>query len=274
MAEPSIDDVLDRLEDEMPDDDAEPTPAAPAAAAEPPAPAEPAEPAAPAPAATEPAGDSWLDTLPPEAAKEIRRLRGESQNYRQRAQAAESAFAGLDEPDRAYMIDLVRKTGDSDPAVRREAAQEYRAIAEYLAGEGIDMGGDDGGAQQQYLTADDLNRVLDQRERQRSIEMATQGVIDEAKGLGYDTESPEYIQLLWIANNRTGGDIKAAHAEVLAEKQRWVDHYLAQQQAAADGGVTPAPPTGVAPSGQLEPPKSLAEAKAAMDGFLDAQGIA
>ena len=92
------------------------------------------------------------------------------------------------------------------------------------------------------LTRYELQEILAERDNESATEMAVQGVMSEASELGYEPGSSEYIQLLYIANNETEGDLVAA-AEVLDQQYtKMIEAYIAEKS----GNMAPPPTGGIA----------------------------
>lgn len=229
-----------------------------------PAPAAP--PAAPAVAETPAAPPAEPDSFPRSYVEELRR---ESAGYRQRAKPYDDVFGTLDDDSRSYLLELNQAlvAGDTDRARALWdgifAEPGTPAAPQAPAAPVLDQSAG-------YLTAADLTRILDERERRAAEQAAVKSIEDEAGSLGYSTDSADYVQLLWTANNVTNGDIAAAHAHLQAERQKIIDAYIASRQQAADSSAVAAPQTGAAPSTE-QPIRTLEDAKAALmaSGVLD-----
>lgn len=220
---------------------AEPEPAEPATPSDAPLPDDP-EPEAPA-TPEHPESVPWEDHV---------KLRHENENYRKTWQPIEKAFEGVHPEDREALLNLV-STYKEDPA---QAAAIMRQYAEALSANDGEAVMDAEPAEPKYLTADDLNRVLTEREQKAAASQAVAKIESDAVTLGYNPESEDYVALLSIAS-KNGGDLQAAHKVMTDKRQKIIDDYLASKK--AESGSTPVPQTGAAPSGEHEI-KSLADA--------------
>lgn len=127
----------------------------------------------------------------------------------------------------------------------------------------------------QYLTAEEAERkfqsTLEQREKAQREADQLAAVQREATELGYADGTVENSMLFWFAVNETETDLKAAHEKVQAFKQNVIDTFVAEQKKINDG-YPPQANSGGAPSDQAEAPKTLAEARAAMERRMAAVG--
>lgn len=208
-----------------------------------PEPAEPAVPSdAPLPEADEPAATEpdHPETVPWE---DHVKLRHENEAYRKRWQNIEQAFDGVHEDDKTALLELV-STYKNDPA---QAAAIMRQYADALAANDGEAVMESEPSEPKYLTADDLNRVLTEREQKAAATQAIQKIESDAVSLGYNPESEDYVALLSIAS-KNGGDLQAAHKVMTDKRQAIIDEYLASKK--AESGSTPVPQTGITPSGE------------------------
>lgn len=263
--------------DSLPSDDGG-APTAPPPAAEPtPTPPSPAGPAAtggPAGSA-EPATagdpfDAGADTFD---RAYVEKLRRENQTYRQRFN---DAFDGFADEDRDFIVNVLKQTRSEDAATRAAAASAWRQVADVLspaqqAAVDAFQADADGEPQVQYLTAADLDRVLSERESKAQQAQAVDRVYADVKELGYDPQSFEGTRIMSLAVHETDGDLKAAKERMEAEKQSWIDSYLASKADGATNAVTPSPSTG-APASTEKPIKTFADARAGVESYLDGIG--
>src|SRR5690606_6293431 len=117
-----------------------------------------------------------------------------------------------------------------DPA---STAADFEAIAQRIREQ---LGGDEPATTpnpaeddaEKPLTRADPERI----ERERAVEAATRQIQAEAESLGYKDGTPEYAQLIWVANNdkEAGRDLQKAHALLLgrvdALKQAAIQEYV------------------------------------------------
>jgi len=225
--------------------------------------------------------------------KYVKELRDEAAGHRVALKPYKDAFATLSETEITYMLDLVAKISEDQPA----AAIEMRDLSYQLAGEDAFLTDvpwaveDTGGAMpdteetetvpgEQGITADALTAMLDARDAaaaeantasttKAQEEAAISEIIAEAEAAGFHPGTKEYAMLMWTASNETDGDISKA-----AEVTRQVF-----PQATTDAVVEEAPPSefpttatagGVSaqPSPPVEPPSDLAQARTAMEARL------
>lgn len=223
--EPELEAILDR---------GQPEEAAPEPAPEPATPSD-IEPEDPAPAEPEhPETVAWDEHV---------KLRHENAEYRKRWQPIEQTFDGIHPDDAAALLDLA-KTYKEDP---RQAAEIMRQYADALSAEREAAGVPEGG-EQKYLTPEEFDRRWAERESKQRNDQLVADIEREAQTLGYTPGTRDYVSLLHAATNETNGDIKKADALLKSERQRIIDEFVAAQ--AKGSTVTPAPQTGVAPSGE------------------------
>lgn len=117
------------------------------------------------------------------------------------------------------------------------------------------------------LTADDVERMFTERDAKQHMDKAIKAVETDAQGLGYKMGSKEYVSLLHLAANTTGGDLSKAHAIMEADKQAIIDAYVASK--AAETGSRGPGNQGSAPTGE-RPIKTLKDAEGAMRARLAA----
>lgn len=213
--------------------------------------------------------------LPAETLAEVKKLRQEHKNYRERYAPYEKAFGQWSQSDRDAILGLAQLI-DSNPA---EAARWMHENAKTLAGEKwaeivgaaqkaaqtpISQQPDPNAAApgnlgqtpsapetQGFLTRDEFEAELTRRERERSsrdqLERDKQAIIDKSDELGFGPSHWAHASLLSIAR-QNGGDLDAA-AEALRQNMAG----MSQEQLAskeAEASRTPAPANGATPAGQ------------------------
>lgn len=222
--------------------------------------------ATPEPAEAAPAESSGVDALPAWAQKEIRDARKEAQSLRERAKPFAEVFDGYADDDREVLLTLARLVKE-DPT---QGASYARQIADVLEGltpaeakaEIAEATAEAGSG----LTEERLLQILEEREAKREREAQVLSIEQEAKALGYEPNSKSYVELLWIANNQTKGDIAKAHEQITAERQKIIDDYLAQK---ANETSTASPNAGTAPSSERKI-SNLNDSKSALNDYLNA----
>lgn len=232
-----------------------------AAGEEAPAPAAPEAPAAPAApeGVVEPveAGGAEPDTFD---RKYVEELRKEAAKYRTKAKEFE-AFESYSDEDRQVWATLAQTLLD-DP---KAAAKYMKDIADHLLGDGTEET-EDSGAEPEYLTV----QKFEQMQKEADTAKKVQKIESDARGMGYDTDSTDYMHLLMVANRETAGDIRAAHDRIEAQKQSWIDNFVAQKAKEAEGSPGVAGSSGFAPAQGTEI-KDFKTAQAAMLEMLKAQ---
>lgn len=186
--------------------------------------------------------ESWLDTIDPKAAEEIRNLRKESGNYRTKLREYEAPFEGYDDESRGVWFRLA-ETYKSDPQAAAKAMQQ---IAEGVLTPEQAATQAENEAEEGFVTPQQLEQKFKEREEQAAQEREVERMRGEAKELGYELDSDDYFYLLFISQ-RNGGDLKKAHEKIEAQNQAAVDRYVEGLKNDANGTVT-SPHGGGAPS--------------------------
>jgi len=226
--------------------------------------------------------------------KYVKELREEAAGHRVALKPYKEAFATLSDTEITYMLDLVAKISEDQPA----AAIEMRDLSYQLAGEDAFLTDvpwaveDIGGAMpdteetetvpgEQGITADALTAMLDARDaaaaeantastNKAQEEEAIADIIAEASAAGFEPGTKEYAMLMWTASNETDGDIsKAAEVTRQVFPQADTDDAVVEEappsefpKTAVAGGVS------AQPSPPVEPPSDLAQARTAMEARL------
>lgn len=188
--------------------------------------------------------------------KYVEGLRKESAGYRERAKQYESVFSSYDDDAKGAWLDLAKTFAD-DPIV---AAEKMRTIASEIL-ESSETEANLGADGDVPLTRAEYETLKQEEQAQEAQKAAVREVETEAEGLGYTKDTRDYYNLLLIAQNETGGDMKKADEVFKAERQKMVDDYLAEK--AQDASGSSAPVTGQIPSSEQEI-KSFADAKASL----------
>ena len=169
------------------------------------------------------------------SAEYVSELRNEAARYRTEANHYKQAFEGYDDETVDTWLTAIA-TWKEDPAT----------VAEWMVEQGspyLDKNNEEAFDQAEMpLTRNDLQQILAERDNESATDMAVQSVMSEASELGYEPGSSEYIQLLYIANNETEGDLVAA-AEVLDQQYtKMIEAYIAEKS----GNMAPPPTGGIA----------------------------
>ena len=171
------------------------------------------------------------------SAEYVSELRSEAARYRTEANHYKQAFEGYDDETADTWL-TAAATWKDDPAT----------VAEWMVEQGspyLDKNNEEALTEAEMpLTRNDLQQILAERDNESATDMAVQSVMSEASELGYEPGSSEYIQLLYIANNETEGDLVAA-AEVLDQQYtKMIEAYIAEKS----GNMAPPPTGGIAAS--------------------------
>jgi hypothetical protein len=171
----------------------------------------------------------------------------------------QEALDGYDPDDKAAVLNLAKSLRE-DPDAAAAMMRRYLGLDEHEAGDGDPEVTTEAAQQaQKYLTAADFDRLLQEREAKAQQEAQVKAINDEAKGLGYKPDAergtPEhrkFVELVYVANHTTGGDLAKAHEALEAETQAIIDRFVASREAAANGAPTPPQAGGAAPSPERE----------------------
>jgi hypothetical protein len=178
---------------------------------------------------------SVVEDPPVFSAEYVAGVRNEAARYRTEANRYKQAFEGYDDETVDTWLTAVA-TWKEDPAT----------VAEWMVEQGspyLDKNNEEAFNEAEMpLTRYELQEILAERDNESATEMAVQSVMSEASELGYEPGSSEYIQLLYIANNETEGDLVAA-AEVLDQQYtKMIEAYIAEKS----GNMAPPPTGGIA----------------------------
>lgn len=217
---------------------------------------------APTPAAEVPPADVPFESLPATWQKEIKDLREESGRWRTQTREYESVWDGYDLDEQRQLAEFLRlsraaEDGDEDAASQlREMLGQPEPEPEP---EPTSLTADD----YRRIAREEAERIASEREAARSEQDAVKGIVDTAKSLGYEHNSPDYILLLRFANEMDQPDLKAADQMVKDWKRAEFDKYLAEKEQAAR--ETPATPSGAGAAPNLsQTPRTYAEARQAL----------
>lgn len=214
-----------------------------------------------------------------EANKVIRQLRDENAKRRVQGKEYDEIFSKLGNAERAAALQLIDQLA-TDPAgaearleqmlERIRAHNEANAPARPAP---VAEDDDDDDDIPQYLTPDDVERILQEREARRQEEEAINRFQTTAQSLGYELNTPDYGKLLAVASQHYGTDddpITKAHEHIMAEveaiKQAAIEEYrqsLSQQPRPQTRHVTGAAPEAPPmPVGGEGSPKTWDQARA------------
>jgi hypothetical protein len=249
--EVSIDAFIDNLPDTGPVE-AAPEPA-PAPVAEAPAPPPEPEGAAPAPTA---------ESFPRDY---VEQLRNEAAERRVALKPYEDAFKDYTPEEKDTWLNLAKIT-QSDPLA---GADYFEQIAKALREQNSPVDPNTLTPEERAArAADERITAFEQKQKEEREEAARQEAVAqvnrEAQELGYELGTAPYMSLLFYAQHETEGDLKLADAKVKADRQKIIDDYVA-----AKAGAPPVSPVGATGTEVHEPPKSMEEARDALDKWLE-----
>lgn len=185
--------------------------------------------------------------------EEVEKLRRENQAYRERYQPFERTFGEMDEEAREAYLQLARMHNDDDPNTRKQLADTL----------GFALPPDESPV---YLTQQDLDARLAEREQQTAQTQAMEGIYLRAENLGYRRDTREMVSLLWELNQMETPDIEAADKIIKADRQKTIDDFMKKKTEQAETiGMLETP--GVAGRPDMEI-KSLADSRKAAEARL------
>lgn len=200
--------------------------------------------------------------------KYVEQLRDEAARYRTRSRDYEAVFGEMPEDIRAGWMELINTANAGDPEAMNSLGQMLGFIE--------DTPETPPAEEPQYLTAEqardiarrEAEQVWSQEREERAQADAIATVETDAKAMGYDTKSPDYVQLLWFANN-IDADTLGSNESILQAADRQMKDYQRQQYAAfiegkeAEARTSPqvAEGNGVAPNLPVAAPKTFEEAR-------------
>ncbi len=217
-----------------------------------------------APPAADPFEDEKVQTFDRQY---VERLRKEAAGHRTKHTPYEEAFGDYSEEDRAVFLDLA-KTFAADPVkgterfeqlaagLRKQYPGEKTPTAEELKAEA----GVEGDPAEKPMTRSELDAYMKEQRETEATEAAVKSITAEVSA-AYPAGTSEHREVLWLAANKTGGDIKAALAMQAEKEQAIVDKFLTGKKAQA-GGAHPVTGHGD-PSGDSKTPKTWKDARAA-----------
>lgn len=197
----------------------------------------------------------------------VENLRQEAARYRTEAKTFKDAFEGTDDDSRAFLLEL-NKQLINNPA---EAAPELIRIAKQIAGDDFEkLTNPD-----VPLTQAQLDKQLADRDRARAAEEqqqnSVQAVLNDAKKLGYEENTPDMAMLLFHAHNSDDGDLSKAHEQVKAFKDSIIQQHIKDVAERNSGFPSLVTTAGAAPAEQEGgAPKTLGDASKALRAALGA----
>lgn len=195
----------------------------------------------------------------------VEKLRKEAGDRRTAVKPFEEAFDGYDQEEVDVLLGLVR-TLSSDP---KTAAAQMAAIVENINEAYKEEADANGDQAPPPVTAKDVEKMLADRDQQAKLDAVTAEIESTAKELGYEQGTEDYIQLLWLANNKTDFDLREAHKLIEGKRQAVIDKYLEDKQAEADGSLRRGPDG--SPAGDAKPVTDFTGARAQLEARLKAE---
>ncbi len=218
----------------------------------------------PAPPAADPFDDAKVETFD---RKYVEGLRKEAAGHRTKHTPYEEAFGDYSEEDRAVFLDLA-KTFAADPVKGTERFEQLAAgLRKQYPGEKTPTAnelkaeaGVEGDPAEKPMTKAEVKAFLAEERAAEDQQAAVKAITAEVAAV-YPADTSEHRETLWLAANKTGGDIKAALAMQAEKEQAIVDRFLTGKKQQA-GGAHPVTGQGD-PSGDSKTPKTWKEARAA-----------
>lgn len=202
----------------------------------------------------------------------VEKLRREAADRRTAVKTYEDAFSAYTPDQREGWLALASKLAADDPDSQAEAAQIMLEVAQSILGPGSitetieTPSGEPDLGENQFLTAEQLEAKLAERERKAAIDAEVVKVQQEVTELGYKEGTADYQDLMWRAVNQHGHDLKAAHEARQADRQAVIDAYLADVE--ANSGVTV--PRAGQPGLQSSPITDFKSARASVEARIAA----
>jgi hypothetical protein len=191
----------------------------------------------------------------------VEQLRREAAERRAKLKTYEDVFGLYDDEDRQVWFELAKVVAQ-DP---KEGGKMMYELGRRLLGEEEET-------EPKTETPPDPVQIVDKIVSEKlsawEEEQQIREIQQEARALGYDPDSREYLNLLWVAYRETNGDLKAAHQKIEADKERLVQEFL-EAQKAQNEQFPPQPASGTVAGNEREI-RTLEEAKASMKERLRA----
>lgn len=193
----------------------------------------------------------------------VHELREEAKGYREALSEYEKVFG-----------DEVGQTWKTAAEMWRENPE---AVAQWMAenakpflndDDDEDDVDDDDDAAEPFVTIDMLQEVLNERDETFQEAQALAELDRMAESLGYSPDSPEYVELLWFANNETEGDLEAADAKVKERREALLSELIDAKKGERENAASlPPEGSGGAPSNE-KPITSWGDARASAEARI------
>ena len=219
------------------------------------------------------------DTFSREYVEELRR---EAAGYRTERNTYKEAFDGYSPEEQDFLLSFAKDLRNPDTA----------STAIERMGEALGLTPAQAAAAQAQADADpdfdpfdpksiaglveqQVQQVLSKRDAETQQQQSIDNVFKQVSELGMDPKGPDGLFLQTLALTAHNGDIAEAHKAVeamrAADRQRYIDEYVAGKAGGADTAITPTPQTGGATEA-TEPPKTFEEARQRTAAILAARG--
>lgn len=206
----------------------------------------------------------------------VKTLRQEAAEARIKAKQFSAPWEDVTEDDRKVWEEIIRTT-QRDP---KAGAEYMKRIAKHLSGEAqAEQAAAQAAAAQAgtqappALTQADIDRIVSEKVAAAQQQQIIGQINEEAKALGYEAGSRNYMNLLWVAEHETNADLQAAHKKIEDDRNAAVDAYLRQQEEKTGRRFPVATRGGSAPGEKPKEIKTFADAKAAMQARLERDGF-
>lgn len=208
----------------------------------------------------------------------VTKLREEAASRRTAVKHYEDAFSAYSDEQRAGWLSVARGLASEDDAARAEAAEVLLQVAQEVLGAdhlgtqtGEKPAGEPDLGEKQFLTEEQLEAKLVEREQAAALQKEIAKVNEEVTALGYKEGTPDYQDLMWRAVNQHNHDIAAAHAARESERQAWIDSYLAEK--AGQAGGTPGVPGAGVTGQQPTAIKDFKQSRASLEARIAAMNL-
>ncbi len=204
---------------------------------------------------------------------ELRRIRKELKESREKYGPLADALSGFDQNDLDFIVKEWLPSFHSDQskfvAYTRQILDQLSPAEKAEVAQEVDEATEEKGS---ALTEAQIQAIVDaklaEREQAAAAEAGVRQVHDDLKRLGFeDPDSVEAQQVLYLALKQTNGDIDKAVELHKANEQAIIDRYLESK-----GQGPTLPPKGSAAAPVKDEPQNLAEAKKAAAAYLASRG--
>ncbi len=199
----------------------------------------------------------------------VEQLRDEAARYRTRGRDYEQVFEGYDEETRAGWLELISmaKAAEDNPEIQQQLAQmlgfELQPSDVQAMEETIQEDRPLTREEMMQIARDEARSLYAEEQSARDEQNAIRDIQNNAKALGYDQESPDYVLLLKFANDMDVPDLEAADAKVKEYHHAKYEEFI--QRKTSEASQSPVAPSGngVSPS-IVQTPKTWEAARDAL----------